>query len=76
MANFKLQILKEKAKALQLSNKLSTIYTIESFLLSGLGRVIIRLKGYLGSCLPFLFQNKSHNSVHSIYIIPPRDFNR
>ena len=69
------QILKDKAKTLQLSNKLSTIYTIESFLTTGLGEAIVRFKCKFDHILCRSSQRKiNKNALDSIFVMPPSDY--
>ncbi|CAG7820322.1 unnamed protein product [Allacma fusca] len=69
-----IQILKTKAETLQLYNKLSTMHTIESFLVSRYGRFLVAIYSKI-NCR----QRKSHaevNYMDDIYVLPLSQFHR
>ena len=73
--NSLLQLLKTKAEALELSNKLNTIYTIESFLITKPGQAIVALKCKIQR----LFGGTSTASgscMETIYVLPPNEFQK
>ena len=68
-----IQLLTTKAEVMELSNRLSTIYTVESFLLSHTGQKIVKGIYFLKT----LFcgkRSEDEGPLDSLYVIPPKKF--
>ena len=65
------QDLIEKAETLELTNKLNTIYTIESFLVSKPGQAIAFLNCKLGLCGSSNDRESEDGPLGSLYVFSP-----